>query len=196
VTDAPQKTAVILGLANKRSIAWTIAQKLSAADWRLAISYMNERLGLESKDLIEELPNAAGFMCDVTKDEEIARLYDELQSRYGVLHGLVHSIGFAPPDELKHPFVNTNREGFRIAPATRVYSLLAVSPGGAPLMTEGASTLTYRLGLAVPITTMGVAAAPATVRYPARSGPVKHSRERYLRGPKIAGGRGTPTATC
>src|SRR5205807_9351341 len=73
-----QKTAVIFGLANKRSIAWAIAQKLHAAGWRLAITYMNERLGLEAKDLIAELPGASGFMCDLTKDDEIVRLYDEL----------------------------------------------------------------------------------------------------------------------
>jgi enoyl-[acyl-carrier protein] reductase I len=171
VTDAPQKTAVIFGLANKRSIAWAIAQKLSAEGWRLAISYMNERLGLEAKDLIEELPNAAGFMCDVTKDDEIARLYGELQSRYGVLHGLVHSIGFAPPDELKHSFVNTTREGFRIAHDISVYSLIAVARGAAPLMTEGGGIVTltyYGAEKVVPnYNVMGVAKAAleATVRY-------------------------------
>jgi enoyl-[acyl-carrier protein] reductase I len=171
MSDAPQKTAVIFGLANKRSIAWAIAQKLSAAGWRLAISYMNERLGLEAKDLIDELPNAAGFMCDVTKDDEIARLFGELQSRYGVLHGLVHSVGFAPPDELKHSFVNTTREGFRIAHDISVYSLIAVSRGAAPLMTEGGGIVTltyYGSEKVVPnYNVMGVAKAAleATVRY-------------------------------
>jgi enoyl-[acyl-carrier protein] reductase I len=171
MTDAPQKTAVIFGLANKRSIAWAIAQKLSAAGWRLAISYMNERLGLEAKDLIDELPNAAGFMCDVTKDDEIARLFGELQSRYGVLHGLVHSVGFAPPDELKHSFVNTTREGFRIAHDISVYSLIAVSRGAAPLMAEGGGIVTltyYGSEKVVPnYNVMGVAKAAleATVRY-------------------------------
>src|SRR5437899_5945590 len=144
MTDT-QKNAVVFGLANKRSIAWAIAQKLHAAGWRLGISYMNERLGLEAKDLIAELPNAAGFMCDLTKDDEIARLYDELRSRYGVLHGVVHSVGFAPPDELKNPFLMTTREGFRIAHDISVYSLIAAARGAAPLMTEGGSiiTLTY-----------------------------------------------------
>ncbi len=166
-----QKTAVIFGLANKRSIAWAIAQKLQQAGWRLAITYMNERLGLEAKDLIDELPNAAGFMCDVTKDDEIARLFDELKSRYGVLHGLVHSVGFAPPDELKHPFLNTTREGFRIAHDISVYSLIAVSRGAAHLMTEGGGIVTltyYGSEKVVPnYNVMGVAKAAleATVRY-------------------------------
>src|SRR6266704_1397147 len=124
-----QKTAVIFGLANKRSIAWAIAQKLHQAGWRLAITYQNERLELEARDLIAEMPGAAGFMCDVTKDDEIARLFDELKSRYGVLHGLVHSVGFAPPEELKNPFLNTTREGFRIAHDISVYSLIAVARG-------------------------------------------------------------------
>src|SRR5436305_6020876 len=144
MTDT-QKNAVVFGLANKRSIAWAIAQKLHAAGWRLGITYMNERLGLEAKDLIAELPGASGFMCDLTKDDEIARLYDELKSQYGVLHAVVHSVGFAPPDELKNPFLMTTREGFRIAHDISVYSLIAVARGAAALMTEGGGivTLTY-----------------------------------------------------
>src|SRR5437763_3054256 len=166
-----QKTAVIFGLANKRSIAWAIAQKLRQAGWRLAITYQNERLGLEAKDLIAEMPGAAGFMCDVTKDDEIARLFDQLKSRYGVLHGLVHSVGFAPPEELKNPFLNTTREGFRIAHDISVYSLIAVARGAAPLMTTGGGMVTltyYGSEKVVPnYNVMGVAKAAleATVRY-------------------------------
>jgi short-subunit dehydrogenase len=88
MTDS-QKTAVIFGLANKRSIAWAIAQKLHEAGWRLAITYQNERLEQEAKDLITDLPGAAGLMCDVSSDEQIAKLFEELKSRYGVLHGIV-----------------------------------------------------------------------------------------------------------
>ena len=170
MTDS-QKTAVIFGLANKRSIAWAIAQKLHQAGWRLAITYQNERLELEAKDLIAEMPGAAGFMCDVTKDDEIARLFDQLKSRYGVLHGLVHSVGFAPPEELKNPFLNTTREGFRIAHDISVYSLIAVARGAAPLMTAGGAMVTltyYGSEKVVPnYNVMGVAKAAleATVRY-------------------------------
>lgn len=166
-----QKKAVIFGLANKRSIAWAIAKKLNEAGWQLAVSYQNERLELEAKDLIAELPGAAGFMCDVTKDDEIARLFDELKSRYGVLHGLVHSVGFAPPEELKNPFLNATREGFRIAHDISVYSLIAVARGAAPLMTAGGSMVTltyYGSEKVVPnYNVMGVAKAAleATVRY-------------------------------
>lgn len=166
-----QKSAVIFGLANKRSIAWAIAQKLAAAGWRLAICYQNERLELEAKDLIGELPGASGFMCDVTQDDQIARLFEQLKEKYGVLHGLVHSVGFAPPDELKKPFLETTREGFRIAHDISVYSLIAVARGAAPLMTAGGGMVTltyYGSEKVVPnYNVMGVAKAAleATVRY-------------------------------
>jgi enoyl-[acyl-carrier protein] reductase I len=166
-----QKTAVVFGLANKRSIAWAIAQKLQQAGWRLAITYQNERLALEAKDLISELPGASGFMCDVTQDDQIARLFDELKQNYGVLHGLVHSIGFAPEADLKGDFVNTTREGFRIANDISVYSLIAVARGALPLMASGGSIVTltyYGAEKVVPrYNVMGVAKAAleATVRY-------------------------------
>jgi enoyl-[acyl-carrier protein] reductase I len=166
-----QKTAVIFGLANKRSIAWAIAQKLQQAGWRLAITYQNERLELEAKDLIADLPGAAGFMCDVTQDDQIAKLFEHLKEKYGVLHGLVHSIGFAPESDLKGDFVNTTREGFRIANDISVYSLIAVARGALPLMASGGAIVTltyYGAEKVVPrYNVMGVAKAAleATVRY-------------------------------
>jgi enoyl-[acyl-carrier protein] reductase I len=166
-----QKTAVIFGLANKRSIAWAIAQKLSEAGWRLAITYQNERLEQEAKDLITDLPGADGFMCDVTSDAEIAKLFEQLKAKYGVLDGLVHSVAFAPAEELKGEFVNTTREGFRIAHDVSVYSLIAVARAAAPLMTNGGGIVTmtyYGAEKVVPkYNVMGVAKAAleATVRY-------------------------------
>jgi enoyl-[acyl-carrier protein] reductase I len=166
-----QKTAVVFGLANKRSIAWAIAQKLSEAGWRLAITYQNERLEQEAKDLITDLPGADGFMCDVTSDEQIAKLFGQLKERYGVLDGLVHSVAFAPPEDLKGEFVNTTREGFRIAHDVSVYSLIAVARAAAPLMTNGGAMVTltyYGAEKVVPkYNVMGVAKAAleATVRY-------------------------------
>src|ERR1700730_1870887 len=166
-----QKTAVIFGLANKRSIAWAIAQKLQQAGWRLAITYQNQRLELEAKDLIAELPSASGFMCDVTQDNQIAKLFDELKENYGALQGLVHSIGFAPEADLKGDFVNTTREGFRIANDISVYSLIAVAREALPLMTSGGAIVTltyYGAEKVVPrYNVMGVAKAAleASVRY-------------------------------
>ena len=166
-----QKTAVIFGLANKRSIAWAIAQKLNEAGWHLAITYQNERLEQEAKDLITDLPGADGFMCDVTSDAEIAKLFEQLKVRYGVLDGLVHSVAFAPADDMKGEFLNTTREGFRIAHDVSVYSLIAVARAAAPLMTNGGGIVTltyYGAEKVVPkYNVMGVAKAAleATVRY-------------------------------
>jgi enoyl-[acyl-carrier protein] reductase I len=166
-----QKMAVIFGLANKRSIAWAIAQKLSEAGWRLAITYQNERLEQEAKDLITDLPGADGFMCDVTSDEEITKLFEQLKARYGALDGLVHSVAFAPAEDMKGEFLNTTREGFRIAHDVSVYSLIAVARAAAPLMTNGGSIVTltyYGAEKVVPkYNVMGVAKAAleATVRY-------------------------------
>jgi enoyl-[acyl-carrier protein] reductase I len=166
-----QKTAVIFGLANKRSIAWAIAQKLQQAGWCLAITYQNERLALEAKDLIAELPGAEGFMCDVTQDDQISKVFEELKAKYGVLQGVVHSIGFAPEADLKGDFVNTTREGFRVAHDISVYSLIAIARGAMPLMTAGGGIVTlsyYGAEKVVPrYNVMGVAKAAleATVRY-------------------------------
>ena len=166
-----QKTAVIFGVANKRSIAWAIAQKLQEAGWRLAICYQNERLEQEARDLIADLPGTAGFMCDVSSDEQIVKLFDELKSKYGTLHGIVHSVAFAPAEELKGEFVNTTREGFRIAHDISVYSLVAVARAAAPVMTEGGSMVTmsyFGAEKVVPrYNVMGVAKAAleASVRY-------------------------------
>lgn len=166
-----KKNAVIFGLANKRSIAWAIAQKMHQAGWQLAICYQNARLEQEAKDLITELPGAEGFMCDVTSDEQVTRLFEKLKERYGELHGLVHSVAYAPAEELKGDFLNTTREGFRIAHDISVYSLIAVARGAAPLMTEGGGIVTltyYGAEKVVPkYNVMGVAKAAleATVRY-------------------------------
>jgi enoyl-[acyl-carrier protein] reductase I len=139
------KTAVVFGLANKRSIAWGIAQKLSAAGATLAICYQNERMRAEAEDLINELPGASGFQCDVSVDSEIAALFATLKDKYVKLDVLVHAVAYAPAEDLKGEFINTSREGFRIAHDVSVYSLIAVSRAAAPLMTEGGSimTLTY-----------------------------------------------------
>jgi len=166
-----QKTAVIFGVANKRSIAWAIAQKLQQAGWRLAITYQNERLAQEAKGLIDELPGATGFMCDVSHDEQIAKLFGELKGKYGTLQAVVHSVAFAPAADMAGEFLNTSREGFRIAHDVSVYSLIAVARAAAPLMTNGGAIVTltyYGAEKVVPkYNVMGVAKAAleACVRY-------------------------------
>ena len=174
------KTAVVFGLANKRSIAWGIAQKLHEGGAKLAICYQNERMKAEAHGLIEELPGAEGFQCDVSSDGEIAALFEQLKDRYGKLDVLVHAVAFAPAEDMHGDFVNTSREGFRIAHDVSVYSLIAVSRAAAPLMTDGGSIITltyYGAEKVVPhYNVMGVAKAAleATVRYLSSSlGPQK-----------------------
>jgi enoyl-[acyl-carrier protein] reductase I len=165
------RVAVVFGVANKRSIAWSIAQGLHQAGAKLAITYQNERLEQEAKDLILSLPGAEAFMCDVSKDDEIERLFSQLNQRYGKLHTLVHSVAFAPAEDMKADFLNTTREGFRIAHDVSVYSLIAVARAAAPLMQDGGSVITmsyYGAEKVVPhYNVMGVAKAAleCTVRY-------------------------------
>jgi enoyl-[acyl-carrier protein] reductase I len=165
------RVAVVFGVANKRSIAWAIAQGLHQAGAKLAITYQNQRLEQEAKDLILSLPDAEAFMCDVSRDEEIERLFSQLKQRYGKVHVLVHSVAFAPAEDMKADFLNTSREGFRIAHDVSVYSLIAVARAAAPLMEDGGSVITmsyYGAEKVVPhYNVMGVAKAAleCTVRY-------------------------------
>jgi enoyl-[acyl-carrier protein] reductase I len=169
--DLAGKTAVVFGLANKRSIAWGIAQKLHAAGATLAICYQNERMKPDAEELIAELSGASGFQCDVSNDAEIETLFAAFKQKFSKIEILVHAVAFAPVEELRGEFINTSREGFRIAHDVSVYSLIAVSRAAAPLMTESGSiiTLTYfGAEKVVPnYNVMGVAKASleATVRY-------------------------------
>ena len=173
--DLKGKVAVVFGLANKRSIAWGIAQKLSEAGATLAICYQNERLKREADALIPELRDAKAYQCDVSVDAEIDSLFATLKNTYGTVHILVHAVAFAPADAIKNDFLLTTRDDFRIAHDVSVYSLIAVSRAAVPLMTEGGSilTLTYYGSTKVfpNYNVMGVAKAAleATVRYLAAS---------------------------
>ncbi len=165
------KTAVVFGLANKRSIAWGIAQKLHEAGATLAICYQNDRMRLEAEDLIAELSGASGFQCDVSNDQEIETLFSALKEKYGKLDILVHAVAFAPAAELRGEFIDTSREGFRIAHDVSVYSIIAVSRAAAPLMTGGGSIMTltfYAAEKVVPhynVMAVAKAALESTVRY-------------------------------
>jgi enoyl-[acyl-carrier protein] reductase I len=173
--DLSGKTAVVFGVANKRSIAWGIALKLHQAGARLAICYQNERMKAESHELIAELPGASGYQCDVSSDAEIEALFAVLKEQFGTIEILVHAVAFAPAEELRGDFLETSREGFRIAHDVSVYSLIALSRAAAPLMTAGGSIITLSFFGAEKVVpnynVMGVAKAAleATVRYLAAS---------------------------
>ncbi len=166
------KTGIIFGVANKRSIAWAIAQAWARAGATLAFTYQGERL----KENVEELAGTFGtdtllLPCDVTSDEQIDRVFEEAGRKFGKLHLLLHSVAFAPPEALKGGFLNTSREAFRIAHDVSAYSLVALARGAAPLMGEGGSiiSMTYHGSVKVipGYNVMGVAKASleACTRY-------------------------------
>ena len=169
--DLRGKTAVVFGLANKRSIAWGIALKLNEAGAKLAICYQNERLKRDAEALIPELADAQLFQCDLSDDAQIGSTFAALKEAYGTLDIVVHSVAFAPADAMKNSFLETRREDFRIALDVSAYTLVAVARAAAPLMPAGSSILTmthYGSEKVFPnYNVMGVAKAAleATVRY-------------------------------
>jgi enoyl-[acyl-carrier protein] reductase I len=176
--DMKGKVAVVFGLANKRSIAYAIAEKLAKAGATLVLCYQSERLRAEAEELLESLGQtgrARAIQCDVSVDAEIDAAFAQIAGSFPVISTVVHSVAFAPADALKNDFLMTKREEFRIAHDVSVYSLIAISRAAAPLMTEGGSiiTLTYYGSTKVfpNYNVMGVATAAleATVRYLAAS---------------------------
>jgi enoyl-[acyl-carrier protein] reductase I len=134
------KIGLVVGVANKRSIAWAIAQAWHNAGATLAFTYQGERL----KENVEELASTFGkdtllVQCDVQKDEDIAKVFAEVGAKFDKLHLLLHSVAFAPREALEGEFVNTTREAFRVAHDVSAYSLIALARGAAPLMTDGGS---------------------------------------------------------
>jgi enoyl-[acyl-carrier protein] reductase I len=166
------KIGLVAGVANKRSIAWAIAQAWHKAGATLAFTYQGERL----KENVEELAGSFGaetllVPCDVTKDEDIVRAVSAVREKFGKLHLLLHSVAFAPREALEGTFLNTSREAFRVAHDVSAYSLIALAREAAPLMTEGGSIVAmtyYGSQKVVPhYNVMGVAKAAleASTRY-------------------------------
>ena len=167
------KHGLVVGVANKRSISWAIAQAAAAAGARLALTYQTERLEENVRELAAKLEQPLVLPCDVSNDQQIADVAAAVDHEFGGLDFLVHGAAFAPQAELSNPFVQTSREGFRIALEVSAYSLIALTRAVAPLMARrgGGSivTLTY-LGSQRVLTNynvMGVAKAAleSSVRY-------------------------------
>ena len=167
------KTGLIVGVANKRSIAWAIAQAAAAAGARLAVTYQGERLEENVRELAAGLQEPLLLPCDVTSDAQMDALFQAIDRDFGGLDFLVHGAAFAPREELSAPFVQTSREGFRMSLDISAYSLIALARGALPLMERrgGGSilTLTYLGSERVfqNYNVMGVAKAAleSTVRY-------------------------------
>lgn len=165
------KTALVLGLANRWSIAYSIAAAFVREGATLLLTYQGERQRQTVEELGGELKATAILACDVTKQEQLDALVSELRTRAGVLDAVVHSIAFANKEDLSQPFVQTSRDGFLLAQEVSAYSLVSVSRALAPLMSKGGSitTLTYLGSTRVMpnYNVMGVAKASleASVRY-------------------------------
>lgn len=166
------KVGVVLGVANKRSIAWAIAKAWAAAGARLIFNYQGERL----KENVEELVSEFGagtplFPCDVSSDSGITEFFNKVRNKSERLDLLLHSVAFAPKEALEGDFVSTTREAFRIAHEISAYSLVALAREAAPMMTNGGSILSmtyYGSEKVVPhYNVMGVAKASleASTRY-------------------------------
>ncbi|MGV2621837.1 UNVERIFIED_CONTAM: enoyl-ACP reductase FabI [Halobacillus marinus] len=168
------RTYVVMGVANKRSIAWGIARSLHAAGARLIFTVASERFEKAVQDLADTLeggPESLVYECDVTDDEAIIQTFEQIGQDVGVIHGLAHCIAFANREELKNEYLNTSRDGFLTAHNISSYSLTAVARAAQPLMKEGGSilTMTYLGGEQVVknYNVMGVAKASldASVKY-------------------------------
>ncbi|HUI05625.1 MAG TPA: enoyl-ACP reductase [Verrucomicrobiae bacterium] len=172
MTSLAGKYGLVFGVANRRSIAWAIAKTWQEAGAKLAFTYQGERL----KENVEELAGNYGadtpmYPCDVTRDDDIARVFQQVRKDFGKLHILLHSVAFAPKEALEGEFINTSREAFRIAHDVSAYSLVALARAAVPLMTDGGSivAMTYHGSVKVipHYNVMGVAKASleASVRY-------------------------------
>jgi enoyl-[acyl-carrier protein] reductase I len=138
------KHGLIVGVANKRSISWAIAQAAAAAGARIALTYPSERLEENVRELAATLENPVIAPCDVGSDQQITDLATTLDREFGGLDFLVHGASFAPADALHNPFVETSRESFRIALDISTYSLIGLTRAMVPLMEKrgGGSVLT------------------------------------------------------
>ena len=139
--DLSGKNALVFGVANQRSIAWAIAQALHEAGARVALTYQNERLRESVQALAAEIGDAPLFQCDMSVDEDVVNLYQQVGESLGSLSILVHSIAFANRDDLGGEFSKTERDGFRVALDVSAYSLIPMVRHAAPLMTEGGTVV-------------------------------------------------------
>ena len=173
------KKAVIFGVANKHSIAYGISSAFRREGASLAFSYLNDALKKRVEPISEELSGDFTFPCDVSSDEDIARSAELVKEKWGKVDVLVHSVAFASKDDLKGRYLDTSRDGFKLALDVSAYSLVALCKAFEPLLTPGASVICmtyYGSEKMIPnYNVMGVAKAAleASVRYLATDfGPV------------------------
>jgi enoyl-[acyl-carrier protein] reductase I len=167
------KTGIVFGVANKRSIAWAIAQSLASAGMRLAFTYQGERLKENVEELAATLPGSVLYPCDVTSDGEVGDVFTGVGRDLGRLDTLVHSVAYAAKEDLEGAFVDTGRDGFRLAHEISAYSLVALTRAALPLLEQSGEgsviAMTYYGAekVAAGYNVMGVAKAAleSSVRY-------------------------------
>jgi enoyl-[acyl-carrier protein] reductase I len=169
--DLTGKRGLVMGVANARSLGWAIADKLHRAGATLAFSYQGERLAGELEKLTAELPGRRLYDCDVTRDDQLAAMFEDLGREWGSLDYLVHAIAFAPRAAMDGRYIETTRADWLTALEISAYSLVAVARHAEPLLAPGGGLVTltyYAAEKVVPkYNVMGVAksALEATVRY-------------------------------
>ncbi len=139
--DLSGKKGVIFGVANDRSIAWSIAQLLGEAGAQLAFTYQNDRLKDRVDRLAATLDGSITLPCDASDDDQIERVFQDIGERFGDISFLIHSIAFAQREDLAGRFADTGREGFRIALDVSAYTLIPMVRHAAPLMANGGSVI-------------------------------------------------------
>ena len=169
--DLSGKRFLVMGVTNRRSLGWAIADKLIQAGADLAFSYQGERLQREVKKLTADLPKARLYSCDVTNEDELTAVFGDLREQWGTLDGVVHAIAFAPRAAMEGRYIDTERQDWVTALEVSAYSLVSVARHAEPLLSEGAGivTLTYYASEKVvpKYNVMGIAksALEASVRY-------------------------------
>ena len=169
--DLKDKKILVMGVANKRSLGWAIADKLHAAGAQLAYSYQAERLKDELEKLTSDQPNRLLFQCDVSSEEELAAMFGEIRGEWGSFDGIVHAIAFAPRQAMDGRYIETTRDDWVTALEVSAYSLVSVARHAEPLLNEGAGVVTlsyYAAEKVVPkynVMAIAKSALEASVRY-------------------------------
>lgn len=149
--DLTGKKGVVFGVANHRSIAWGISEKLAAAGAELAFTYLNDRLKPSVEKTVAKIGGAPLLECDATDEEQVKAVYDQIKSDWGKLDFIVHSVAYAEREDLGGAFSNVSLQGFRTALETSAYSLVPVVRYGAPLMEDGGSIITMTFDASVKV---------------------------------------------
>ncbi len=166
-----KKKALIVGVANERSLAWAIARDLHSQGWELAFTYLGEALERRVRPLAESVGATLILPCNVSNDSELESTFAQVKEKWGRLDAVIHAVAFANKEDLDGRFIDTSRAGFMLAMDVSAYSLVAMARHAEPLMTEGGSFVTlsyYGAEKVVPnYNVMGVAKAAleACVRY-------------------------------